>query len=421
MKGTTIKRGRTWTAVLDLGPRTAQRCDTCPGWRGRAGKVFWPDPKPLAGCPDCGGELVTVTIRRREWESGFATKRAAQDWLNRALSRVGDGSFVEPSKLTTGEYLNRWLEGQRDDIRPTTWDSYRRNLAGHVVPSLGLIPLQKLSTADLDRLYAELLRGNGHKPLSLRTVRYIHSIAHKALSDAKRKGLVVVNVADEADPPASKMVKAAAKAKRKIWNAEELRAFLEFVSEDRLYPAWFLGATKGLRRGEILGLRWKEDVDLEAAELRIQQALTAVGYKIVTTEPKTHRSERPVPLDPASVTVLRAWRKRQAEERLAAGEAWQDSGLVFTDGLGRPLHPDEFSKTFQRHVRASGLRRIRLHDLRHSYATAALSAGMPAKVLSQILGHVSVAFTLDVYAIPTADDEREAAERVASLIFGGSR
>jgi integrase len=236
-------------------------------------------------------------------------------------------------------------------------------------------------------------------------------VLSKALADAERWGLVSRNVARLADVPA------VARPKLRVWSPEQTRAFLNAVASDRLFAAWLLAATTGMRRGELLGLRWA-DVDLNAGVLRVAQARVRAGNQVVAGEPKTARGRRTIALDPATVAALRQHRKRQTEERLLAGPRHTDSGLVFTMPDGSPIHPNRFGLWFRRRTRTAGLPAIRLHDMRHSYATAGLAAGVPPKVMSERLGHATVAFTLDTYtsALPAMD--KSAADVVAALILG---
>jgi integrase len=204
----------------------------------------------------------------------------------------------------------------------------------------------------------------------------------------------------------------------KMWTAGELRAFLEHSAEDRLYPAFLLACTTGARRGEIAGLRWR-DVDLPGARLAVTQTLIALGNKPAFSTPKTARSRRQIALDSGTVGALREHRVRQVEERLAWGPAYQDNDLVFCREDGAPLNPAVLSERFERLAREVDLPRLRFHDLRHTFASLALQAGIHPKVVSERLGHASVAITLDTYshAIPTMQEE--AAEKVAALVFGG--
>ena len=209
------------------------------------------------------------------------------------------------------------------------------------------------------------------------------------------------------------------KREHTTWAAEELARFLGSIDGERLAAAFVVLATTGMRRGEALGLRWS-DVDLKGGRLSIVQTVTTVNDKIVITPPKTARSRRLVSLDPETVAALRDHRRRQNEERLRAGELWAGEGdLVFTDEIGQTVHPSALSRLFASYVRRARLPAIRLHDLRHTYATVALGAGVHPKILSERLGHATTVVTLDLYSHVTPTIDAEAATLVASRIFDG--
>jgi integrase len=364
---------------------------------------------------DIGRDPVTGR-RRQRTKGGFRTKRECQAALNEAIAALRAGTLVEPSRRTVGRFLvDEWLPAVRvANVRDSTWASYRMNVEKHLVPGLGAVELQRLTPAQLNAFYRHLLtagRRNGRGGLAPKTVRYVHSILHRALRDAVRWGYVVRNVADAADPPKAKT------PEMRVWSPAQLRVFLDHVRNDRLYAAWLLAATTGMRRGEILGLRWG-DLDVEAGRLSVRQPRIVVDYRVQVSEPKTAKGRRSLALDPVTVAALRAHRARQAEERLAVGPGYQESGLVFTRLDGSPIHPERFSSWFRQYVRAAGLPRIRLHDVRHSYATAALAAGVPAKVVSERLGHSAIAITMDTYSHVLPGLDEQAAGTVARLILG---
>jgi integrase len=381
MRGHVRKRGRKWAVVLDVGR------------------------DPLTG------------KRKREWHSGYNTRREAEDARIRLLAAAQRGEHVEPSKLTLGEFLeDKWLPARQASLAPSTSESYSRNVRVHIKPKLGSARLQGLTPDALNAFYADRLRVGRRdgKGLSPRMVRYLHSIIHKALADALRWGYVVRNVADAAEPPSP----SAAKAKPpKTWSALELRRFLEHVREDRLYALWLLYGTTGLRRGEALGSHWP-DVDLEAGYMSMVEASTSVAYRVTPSRGKTERSRRRVALDPATVAALRAHRKRQATERLAFGPAYQDHGLVFCREDGTPIHPERVSGMFAAHVEVAGLPRIPLKNLRHTWASLALQADVHPKVVSERLGHATVSFTLDTYSHVMPGLQEDAAATVAELVLG---
>jgi integrase len=266
-------------------------------------------------------------------------------------------------------------------------------------------------------MYAELLV-SGHCQrdvgLSPSTVRRIHSVVHRALGDAVRWGILSRNVAASADPPSAGSAVLAARKSRVFWTEQQLRKFLSSVREHRLYAAFRVAATTGVRRGELLGLRW-EDVDLDARRLRIEQTLIAPNYKLRFSDPKTEHGRRTIELDDETVAALREHRRQQAAEQLLFGAGYQQIGLVFTQPDGSPLIPALFSNMFQTKVRHAGLPKIRLHDLRHTHAALLGKAGVPPKVIQERLGHHSAAFTLDNYGGTYPAQHREAANAIGEL------
>ena len=354
-------------------------------------------------------------IKRRGFQSVTAAKKA----LERVRIQVEDRLFVPNIRQTVGEFLmEEWLPQERDQLQPSTWESYERQLRLHVVPNIGGIRLRDLDGGHLNRLYGQLVR-EGRKDgkpggLKPRTVRYIHTIIHGALKDAVRWNRVLGNAADKADPPPAKAAKA---PEMKTWRAGELAQFLEAMKADRYHTPFLFIATTGTRRGEALGLR-ESDLDLEAGTASIRQALGYVGDKaVISPTTKTGKAHK-IELDRRTIAALKAWKSRKAAERLALGAGYEDSGLVFCRRDGRPFNPKLFSREFDRRVARFGLPRIRLHDLRHTWATLALEAGVPVKVVAERLGHATTAITSDVYSHVTPPMQAGAAEAVADLIFG---
>jgi integrase len=203
----------------------------------------------------------------------------------------------------------------------------------------------------------------------------------------------------------------------KTWSGEQLGRFLESVRQERLYAMWLVLATSGARRGEVLGLRWT-DVNLESGRVQIARSANMVDHKITFAAPKTEKSRRTISLDPTTIAALRSHKAGQAEERLAWGPAYSDQGLVFAQENGEPLNPEYVSKKFVKLGETAGLPRVRVHDLRHGWATMALAAGVHPKVVQERLGHSSIVLTLSVYSHTLPAMETAAAQQVASLIFG---
>lgn len=353
--------------------------------------------------------------RRQKWHGGFRTRREAEAARAKLVTDLNTGSYVLPGRTTLGEWIRgSWLPMTEPRVKPTTFHSYRKNLEIHVVPALGSKSLQQLTPPMLNVLYANLAAGSeARKPLSPKTISYIHSTLHKVLADAVDAGLLGKNVAAGAKPP-----RPARRATGGIsaWETEELGSFLVQVRSTRLGAIWRLSAMTGMRRGEVLGLRWS-DIDLDRSRLSVRQALVAVGYEVVHSTPKSHCA-RVIDLDAETVEQLRGHRRRQEAERAEWGDDYKGQELVVAKENGEPIHPHTFSQAFERLIEKAGLRTIRLHDLRHTHATLALKAGVPVKVISERLGHESPAFTLKQYAHVIPGMQAEAAAQIASLVDG---
>ncbi len=357
--------------------------------------------------------------RRQLKRRGFSTKKMAQDSLTKARSEMMNGTFVIPKRLTLAAYLNAWLDAlPASGRRPSTVAGYKHLMIHDVLPEIGGVDLQALTALHLDWLYAGLL-GRG---LAMSTVRKVHAVIGKALSDAERKGFVNRNVARLATPPANSASRA---PEMKFWTPEQLSSFLTSIATHHHYPLIRLAALTGLRRGELAALRWT-DVDLREATVSVRQSTTVVQGKPITGDVKTKRSRRVVDIDAGTVATLKSWARTQKEYALLHGAGWSGSGLVFTMPAGDAWHPDSISQAFERLVspaskaRAEALLkvrpRIRFHDLRHTHASHLLAAGVNVKVVSERLGHASVAFTLDTYAHVMPGQQKEAAAAVLALL-----
>jgi integrase len=271
-----------------------------------------------------------------------------------------------------------------------------------------------VTTAELDRLYSDLLEVGGERgPLSPRTVRYIRSILLGVFGHAVRKGHLATNPCARADAPSPKACRS---RERSTWTAEQLHRFLVSLEGDPFRAPLFLLATTGMRRGEALGLKWA-DVRLDDAQLDVRRTLGTVDNALVVDDPKTERGRRTVSLDPPTVDALRHHRAEQLRLRLAIGPGYDDHGWVFAQYDGSPLHPTRFQRVFHRRVVAAGLPRIRLHDLRHTWATLALRAGVNPKIVQERIGHASVAITLDLYTHLDREQHDAAARAVTGLFW----
>ena len=353
--------------------------------------------------------------RRQRWHGGFRTRRDAEAARAQLVTDLNNGGYVAPGRITLAEWIrDSWLPMTEPRVEPSTFYSYKRNLELHVLPVLGRKPLQQLTPPMLTALYGQFAKETDRRrALSAKTISYIHSTLHKVLADAVDAGLVAKTVAAAGKPPRpGKRASGGVQA----WEPDELAAFLDHVPGTRLEAVWRLAAMTGMRRGEILGIRW-HDLDLDRARLSVRQALVAVGYEVLHSTPKSH-SARVIDLDAETVELLRAHRCQQDTERVQWGADYMDQDLVVAKENGEPIHPHTFSQAFERLIAKASLRTIRLHDLRHTHATLALKAGVPVKVISERLGHESPSFTLKQYAHVIPGMQAEAAAQVAAMIDG---
>jgi integrase len=350
--------------------------------------------------------------RRQVRRRGFPTRKVAEAEMQAAMELAKVGKLVAPKRVTVGEYLTEtWLPVIATRVRPTTLDGYRRTVDRHLngPHGVGTIELQALDEPMIELFIAGLT----DRGLAAKTVKNVHAVLSKALGDAHRMKLVNRNAAHGTVLPAR------ATPTVPTWTAAELRRFLEHVAGDRWAPMWRLIATTGIRRGEALGLRWR-DVDLERGTVTITNQRTVAGGSIVEGPPKTASGRRTISLDSGTLAALKAWRRLQAGERLAMGAGWPETDHVFVWPDGSPLWPKTVTMWFRGHAEALGLANIGVHGLRHSAATWMIASGVSPKVVTQRLGHAHVSITLQLYAQVLPAHDREAATAFATAVDGAA-
>jgi integrase len=404
--GHVIKRGAYWRVFLEYGKQAAQRCPTCH-------KRFWSDDEGGRTCPAGHGELEEIVARRQEMlPDKYTTKAAASKALHDELREREHGDYVEPVDLTLKSFLeDRWLPAlDIEELSPSTVESYRLHVK-RIVPLIGSIPLQKLARNDISAMAGRLARETSPKtgrPLSPSTRGGLLVVLQSALGNAVKDGLLRVNPAVGVKRPKVR------RPEMHTWSSAELATFLRATRGERLGPLWHLLALTGLRRGEALGLHWS-DVDLEHGRLSIQRQRALTGY-VVDERPTKTGKPRAVSLDAQTVAVLRRQSRQQLEDADEWGNAWVGNSHVFARENGEPWHPDRVRKLFEEAMANVEVPRIRMHDLRHTWATLALRAGVHPKVVQERLGHSNISITMDTYSHVLPDMQESAAELVASLV-----
>jgi integrase len=355
-------------------------------------------------------------VSKPRWVGGFPTEAAAKRARDEARMAASNGDYVDRRTTTVAEYLNEWLAVHALEVKPRTRAGYAHLILTYVAPRIGGRRLQALRAGDLSILYRELLEAGGKdgRPLSGRTVEYVHAVLRKALSDAVRNDqLLTSNPAERAKRPRK------AYAERTVmWTAADLVSFLETTAKHRLHAFFRLAAYTGARRGELVNLRWS-DVSLRSSpSVRLRGTVSVIAGARVEGTTKGGR-ERTISIDSGTAAVMIEHRRRQQLEREFAGDSWIDGDHVFRQELGATLFPDTptalMTKLLRQHNEAAaaagekGLSVIRLHDLRHLHATLLLKAGVPVHVVANRLGHADPAITLRVYAHVLDDQASQAA------------
>jgi len=362
-------------------------------------------------------DLVTGK-RRQKSQTIRGTKRDAERALREIITSIEKGSYVKPNKTTLGELLRQWLrEYAFMNTTDRTQESYKYIIERHLIPSLGRIPLIDLEAQQIQSYYASKLkygRADGKGGLSARSVVYHHRILSKALDYGVRMGLVVRNMANVVKPPR------VARATMKTMSPEEVEKFLDVARETDYFVFLSTLIYTGLRRGELLALKWR-NLELDKGSLTV----VATAYKLgdgqyMIKEPKTAQSRRTVTLPNSLVELLKVYRADQELLCIQLGVSLDTDDFVFNRLDGSPINPNAVTLAFRRIIKKAGLIGLRIHDLRHTHATLMLKAGVHPKVVSERLGHANIGITLDTYSHVLPGLQEAAAEKFDTIFEDGS-
>ena len=348
--------------------------------------------------------------RKQRWHSFKGTKRQAQDECARLITEMKNGTAVEPSRMTVAAFLERWIDHMQGQVSPRSHERYAEIARKNLAPLLGGLMLTKLQPAHISQTYAKALasgRRDGQGGLSPRTVTHMHRVLREALQQALRWQLLARNPADAVKPP---------KVERKqmnVLNTDATANLIEAARGSPLFVPIMLGVRCGLRRGEVVALRWR-NVDLDRGQISVIASAEQTEQGVREKEPKSGKG-RTIVLSATEIEELRSHRRRQAEGLLALGVRLTDDHHVVAREDGQALQPRSLTHAFVKFVRRHGFQ-IRLHDLRHSHATHMLAAGVHPKIAQERLGHSSVGITLDLYSHVLPGMQAEAVSRVDAAL-----
>ena len=335
------------------------------------------------------------------------TQKECKEKLQRAIKENAKVDTIRAEQYTVGRWMDVWFENcAKIKVRPSSHKTYQGYIDNHIKPSIGKIPLGKLSSLDLQKLYKRLLSGGRverveskkqPKGLSAKTVRNINQVISSAMDFAIDQKLIVTNPTDGCALPKLEH------REMKTLPTEQLASFLHEAKESGVFELYYIELATGLRRGELLGLKW-EDIDLERGTIQVRRQIARIDGEVVEAPLKTKNSYRSVSIGHDAVEILKEQRRKTNSE------------YVFPSSTGGPISPDSILHMLHRVLKRAGLPRIRFHDMRHTFATVALQNGVDIKTVSGMLGHYSAGFTLDTYAHVTTQAQRQAADTMANIL-----
>lgn len=348
--------------------------------------------------------------RKQKWLSGYNTKKDAEKELPRILNELNEGTYVEPSKQKYREFIDSWHKNRESKVSKNTHATYKYMIDKHIKPHLGNFRLDKINSLAIDNFYTVLEK----EGKSGATIKKIHSIVRASLQYAKSYRLIKHNPASVVSPPAVKHKDIV------VWDEQEMIKFLDYVKHEWDYIIYHLALYTGMRKGEILGLKWS-DIDFMNNKIRVMRSYSKTGF----SDGKTKSSRRVIDIDDATIDHLIKRKKKISENKLKVGGDYNDLDLIICRPSGDPVDVRNVNRRFDKFVGRSGVSKIRFHDMRHTHATLMLKMGVPVKVVSERLGHGTIELTLNTYthllpsmqleAVQTFNKNMEKAKNIYSI------
>jgi len=354
--------------------------------------------------------------RNQKWKSTKGTKKEAEALLARMLTELEDGVYIDAKKTSVSDYLDKWIVSIKGSVSSTTYERYKQLCDKHLKPTIGNIALNKLQAIRISELYSVAMesgRIDGKGGLSKQTVLHMHRVLKRALSQAVKWGLLSRNPCDAVDN-----IPKPSKKERLTFTTEETLSLLEQLNGNPLYLPVLIAVTTGMRRGEILGLRWK-DIDLDKKRLYIRQIVIETRENgLEVKQPKTDASSRTIALPQIAIEAIKKYRVEQAELCLQLGKGLTPESMLFNEYSGLNV-PNRITVNFRSFIKSHGFKHVTFHDLRHTHATHLLEQNIHPKIVSERLGHSTIALTMNTYSHVMPTMQEEAANKVDEL-FGNS-
>jgi integrase len=347
-----------------------------------------------------------VSLTGRRMTKYAKTQKEARDWVNATLGKIDHGLTFDGAQLTLSQYMESWLSGKELARRPSTVRNYRRYMTLYILPFLGKMKVQSIVPGHIRQLYVRMQKeGKG-----ARTIQLVHVTLHCAFAQAVKEGLVGYNPMDAVDRPKVET------KQFQIFTEEQARKFIMTARGHPYEALYYLALTTGMRKGEILGLKWS-DVDWEKSMLRVERQLQPVSFNGGALAPtKTKSGRRQIKLGKGLLAMLELHRQRQETQKLLAGNRWKENGMIFTTSIGTFIDQTKVSREFKRILREADLPDIRFHDLRHTSLSFLLDRGTPVNTVQNRAGHSKASITTDIYGHSMAHSQDEAAEDIEEIV-----
>lgn len=346
--------------------------------------------------------------RRQIKRRGFRTEKEAMREMRKILQQIDENTYIKRNKVKYVDFLEgEWLDSKALKLKHVTLNTYKNNIKNHISPYFKNNDISKITTQMIEKFYTYL---SVEKGLAERTILDIHKVIKSSYKTAVKRRYVGSNPVVDAEVP---------KVPRKemlVWDLSEATRFLDKTHESKLYIAFLLALTTGMRQSEILGLRWK-DINWEEGALNVRQTLSHDGKKLIK-ETKTKSSSRTISLTEKAINELKLHKKKMLKEKFSMGEDYTDMDLVVCTKHGTPVNPRNLLREFYRLMKKAKVSKIRFHDLRHTVATLMLSQGINPKIVKEILGHSDIRVTLDTYSHVLPSVHKETAKQYGEMLFG---
>ncbi|OAX49906.1 site-specific integrase [Paenibacillus sp. AD87] len=346
--------------------------------------------------------------RRQIKRRGFRTEKEALKEMRKILQQVDESTYVKKSNLKYVDFLeNEWLPSKEVTLRPVTYRTYKSNILNHINPYFNNQEMERITTVAIEKFYVHLLKQTG---LSERSIQDIQKIIKSSFITAVKRKYIAYNPAVDAGAPK------VPHKEMNVWNLDEVTKFLKSAQEDKLYIAFLLALTTGMRQSEILALRWK-DIDFDEGILRVRQTLSHDG-KVLIQATKTKSSSRTITLVSRLIHELKKQQRINKKEKIAANFDYEDNDLVICTSSGKPLNPRNLLRSFYRLIFKADVPAIRFHDLRHTVASLMLARNINPKIVKEILGHSDIRVTLDTYSHVLPIVHKQTASQYGEMLFG---